>query len=386
MLKLTLFGQFSIKTATKQITEESLHAPRVFRAMVYLFANRNRRIPLRDFSAFLHEGKQYASPVSYSAGSDSLVKTTLHRIRAQLKPLQEEEPQLELIVQDGAIRFAPDLVITTDVDRFDEVYTELSEKGKSLSVTDPDRALFLFHTTFSLYKGKYLAAIGNEDFSAPLAKAYHEKYIALCEEYFPILYHTGKLDELIRMTSEGIAIDPFCETFHYFKIRAIAERGERALALSLYEGVERLFDSQFHVNPSAKLRNLRRTLTLEQTAENADEALSAILAQHKENEAVSSETFASLLVLSQKATCGYQEFSLLTVDKPKHTELAEKHLKTHLSPGEFFCQFSNCQFAILCSAESVNKLKEALSQNSVSVVLESIPVPSVFSIKNSVNN
>ena len=80
MLKLTLFGQFTIKTRTKEITEESLHAPRIFRAMIYLFANRNKRISLRDFSAFLHDG----SPTSYAAGSDSLVKTTLHRIRAYL--------------------------------------------------------------------------------------------------------------------------------------------------------------------------------------------------------------------------------------------------------------------------------------------------------------
>ena len=128
MLRLTLFGQFSIQTATKKITEETLHAPRIFRAIVYLFANRNRRIALRDFSAFLHEG----SPASYAAGSDSLVKTTIHRIRAQLKLLQDEEPNLELIVQDGAIRFSPELVITTDTERFDEVYQELSEKGSTL--------------------------------------------------------------------------------------------------------------------------------------------------------------------------------------------------------------------------------------------------------------
>ena len=386
MLKLTLFGQFSIKTATKEITEESLHAPRVFRAMVYLFANRNRRIALRDFSAFLHEGKQYASPVSYSAGSDSLVKTTLHRIRAQLKPLQEEEPHLELIVQDGAIRFAPDLVIATDVDRFDEVYAELSEKGKTLAVTDPDRALFLFNTIFSLYRGKYLAAIGNEEFSAPLAKAYHEKYVALCEEYFPLLYHTGKLDDLIRMTGEGIAIDPFCETFHYFKIRVLVEQGERALALSLYEGVERLFDSQFHVKPSAKLRNLRRSLTLKQAADNAEDALATLIARHKEKEAVSTEVFASLLVFAQNATNSCHIFTLLTVDNLKHLEIVETVLKSHLSEGEFFCQFSNHQFAILYSAEQEEALKNALEKAAVPIVLDSIPVSSVFSIKNSVNN
>ena len=53
---------------------------------------------------------------------------------------------------------------------------------------------------------------------------------------------------------------------------------------------------------------------------------------------------------------------------------------------EFFCQFSNRQFAILCSTEQGEALKNALEKAAVPIVLDSIPVSSVFSIKNSVNN
>lgn len=374
MLKLTLFGQFSIKTRTREITEESLHAPRVFRAMVYLFANRNRRIALRDFSAFLHEGKQYAAPVSYSAGSDSLVKTTLHRIRTQLKPLQEEEPNLELIVQDGAIRFSPDLVITTDTDRFDEVYAELSEKENRIFAADPDRALFLFQTIFSLYKGKYLAAIGNEDFSASLAKAYHDKYLSLCEAYFPILFHTGKFHEVIRMASEGIAIDPYAETFHYFKIRALAERGERALALSLYEGVERLFDSHFHIKPSAKLRKLRESLTLGEMAENAEAAATALQSRFCEKESLSGDAFAALLVFAQRAASGRYTFCLLTVEEPKELEKIERLLRNFVAGQEFFCRFSKQQFALLLPTQAIETLQSLFNREKVAIILESFPI------------
>ncbi len=370
MLKLTLFGPFSIKTASKEITEESLHAPRVFRAMVYLFANRNRRIALRDFSAFLHEG----SPASYAAGSDSLVKTTIHRIRANLAPLQEEEPNLELIVQDGAIRFSPELVIISDTDRFDEVYRELSEKGSTLATRDPDRALFLFQTIFSLYKGKYLAPLATEDFAISLAKAYHDQYVALCEDYFGVLYHTGRFDDLIRMASEGIAIDPYCEAFHYFKIRALAETGETALALSLYESVERLFDAQFHIKPSAKLRKLRDSLSLSETAENAEEALSAIEKEYKPSEALSSDAFAALLSFAKNATNRCHSFSLLTVDNLKDLETAEHLLTDTLTDGEYFCRFSKQQFALLLFSENTDALKEAFSKKTIAITLENLPI------------
>ena len=382
MLKLTLFGQFSIKTATKEITEESLHAPRIFRAMIYLFANRNRRIPLRDFSAFLHEG----TPASYAAGSDSLVKTTIHRIRTQLKPLQEEEPHLELIVQDGAIRFSPDLIITSDADRFDEVYTELLETQSHLFASDPDRALFLFKSIFSLYQGKYLSPVANEEFAAGAIKAYHDKYLSLCEEYFPIYYHAGKLDELIRMASEGIAIDPYAETFHYFKIRALAERGERALALSLYEGVERLFDSHFHVRPSAKFRKLRNSLTLEKEVQNAEEAFSALTKLHKPNEPLSSDSFAALIAFIQTATISCQNFILLTINTSQQVVSAETTIKNCLNAGEFFCQFSNHQFAILSLTNTMDNLQNSLHREGISFTFESFPISSVFSVKSGVNN
>ena len=360
MLKLTLFGSFSIKTRSQEITEESLHAPRIFRAMVYLFANRNRRIPLRDFSAFLHEG----SPASYAAGSDSLVKTTIHRIRTQLKPLQEDEPNLTLIVQDGAIRFSPELVILSDTDRFDEIYKELAAKSASLTERDTDRALFLFSSLFSLYKGRYLAPLSSEDFAAPLAKQYHDQYGSLCEEYFPILFHSGKLNEVIRMASEGIAIDPYFEPFHYFKLRALAEQGERSLALSLYEGVERLFDAHFHVKPSAKLRKLRETLTLNDRAENAKDALSTIEKQYRPHEALSSDAFAALLKFAKNATDGYH-FVLLTVNNHKQLEDVEEILKQTLTEGESFCHFSKGQFALLTKEENTDRLTQTLDDEKI---------------------
>ena len=370
MLKLTLFGPFSIKTRTQEITEESLHAPRIFRAMVYLFANRNRRIALRDFSAFLHDG----SPVSYAAGSDSLVKTTLHRIRTYLAPLQEEEPNLTLIVRDGAIRFSPELVFTTDTDRFDEVYQELFQAKHTLATRDPDRALFLFRTLFSLYKGRYLAPVTTEDFAAPLAKAYHETYISLCEDYFPMLFHAGHLDEVIRMASEGIAIDPYAEVFHYFKIRALAEQDERALALSLYESVERLFDAQFHIKPSAKLRELHKSLTLSETADSAEAALSLLTQKSNQNEALSSDAFATLVSFTQNATNRRYTFVLLTVDKQSAVESAEHLLKSLLREGEFFCRFSKQQFALLLLTESTDALNTSLHQHKIPTKIEILPI------------
>lgn len=370
MLKLTLFGQFTIKTRTKEITAESLHAPRIFRAMVYLFANRNRRIPLRDFSAFLHDG----SPKSYAAGSDSLVKTTLHRIRTYLAPLQEEEEHLTLIVQDGAIRFSPELVIVTDADRFDEIHREFSLQGKWLTEHDPDRALFLFRSLFSLYKGRYLAPIADEGFAAPISKTYHDTYLSLCEDHFPLLFHTGNLDEVIRLSGEGIAVDPYAEVFHYFKIRALAEKGERALALSLYESVERLFDSHFQVKPSAKLRKLCETLSLSDVADSADSALTALRECFKPNDALSRNSFAALLSFAQNATNGCHSFVLLTIDNPKMAEATEHLCKSLLQEGEFFCRFSKQQFTLLFLTERTDTLRAALDKHKIPAKVEHLPI------------
>ena len=366
MLKLTLFGQFSIQTHSASITEESLHAPRILRAMIYLFAERNKRIPLRDFSAFLHEGKHSVAQLSYSASSDSLVKTTLHRIRAQFLPLQVEEPCLRLVVADGGIRFDPSLVIVSDVDRFDEIHRELSDKR--LISENPERALFLFRTLFSLYKGKYLAPLADDDFAIAKTKDYHDKYLALCEEFFPLLYHLGNLDEVINMASGGIAIDPYFELFHYWKIRAFAEKGDKALALLLYDGVERLFDSHFHIKPSLKLRKLKETLTLAPKAPSAQDALSSLSA----SASLSLDAFSALVLFANATKPKDFHFLLLTLPSLKDADLCEKELMPQANDRVFFCRFSQEQIALLCHTQELDRLRATLEEQSLSFTLDTL--------------
>ena len=172
------------------------------------------------------------------------------------------------------------------------------------------------------------------------------------------------------MASEGIAIDPYCEAFHYFKIRALAEKGDTALALSLYEGVERLFDARFHIKPSAKLRKLRESLTLSERAENAEEALSAVQKRYKPGDALSSDAFAALLSFVKNATTSCHLFALLTVDNPEDLEAAEQLLNRSLTEGEYFCRFSKQQFALLLLTDNAGVLKDMLNREKIAATVE----------------
>ena len=368
MLTLTLFGNFSVQASSTVLSEDTLRAPRLYRAITYLFANRDKRIPLREFSAFLREGKHYAATASYSAGSDSLVKTTLHRVRAALKPLQDEDEACRLITVDGALRFDPMLVFTSDAEKFDELYDELKNTSASLAACDTDRALFCFRSLFALYQGRYLATLSDEDFVMAQAKRYHERYLLLCEEYFPILFEIEAFDEVIDMANRGIAIDPYFEPFHYWKIRSLAEKGEKALALALYDSVERLFDHSFHVKPSAKMRALKELLCAAPLAQNAKEALATLATSP--SACLTQEAFSALLRFSGQVGCQKTlSFALIGFSHADVAPAVETKLHEILAEKGFFCRLNQTQYALLFETHQ-EELQHALTNESLFTLLE----------------
>lgn len=361
MLKLKLFGSFSLGVNDRKITCESCHSPRVLRALLYIFANRKRRIPLREFSLFLREGKEYSAKAPYSAGSDSLVKTTLYRIRALLDPLAELDPALILHCQDGGIYLDPSLTVDADTDRFLAIAEELSESA--LASMGKDRALFLYRSLVSLYSGRFLEEFPEEASFFEKRERYHSLFTTLSEDFLPLLLAEGSYDELIRITGAALHIDPYFESFHFYKIRATLEKGDTQSAMAQYRMAERLFFEKFRINPSERLRRLRDAMLTDGAADSAYAALSTLAAVPPCG-TLSWEAFSYLLRENAAKNCF---FTLVTL---KNADGALPFPKELIS-----CRLSRLQYAILSKEET---LPESLTAREDLYTLETLPLSALL--------
>ena len=361
MLKLKLFGSFSLAVNDRMITHESCHSPRVLRALLYIFANRKRRIPLREFSLFLREGKEYSTKAPYSAGSDSLVKTTLYRVRALLDPLAELDPALILHCRDGGIYLDPSLTVDADTDRFLAVAEELA--AEALPFGRNDRTLFLYRSLVSLYSGRFLEDFPEEASFFEERERYHTLFTTLSEDCLPLFLAEKAYGELIRITGNALHIDPYFESFHFYKIRATLENGDTQSAMVQYRMAERLFFEKFRINPSERLRRLRNVMLTDGAADSAYAALSTLAAVPPCG-TLSWEAFSYLLREKGAKDCFFTLVTLKNIDGalPFPKELIA-------------CRLNRLQYAVLSKEES---LPESLTAREDLYTLETLPLSALF--------
>ncbi len=369
MLYATLFGRFSLSVGEGAILREHEASPKLLSALAYLTANMNKRIPIRSFSRFLHEGQN----TSYAAASDSLVKTALHRVRHLIAPLQKEDPNVTLICRDGGIYFSPDLVFSSDAERFDSLYKALRSVSEEDRAKDRAHTRFCYERLFSLYQGEYLPFVTNDDTIIATRARYRADYLTLCEDYFDLLADDKDYATLIEKASEAIAIDPYCEAFYYHKIRAFAQKGDVRTALLLFESIETLLKNRFHVNPSARLRALKTTLSPLEDTESASSALASLRIL---DAPLSVESFAALLrYLEASNKAGNTLFVLIKAEEDILPVLLKK-LAESLPRSTALAQLSAVSLGMLCDKDELQRLclREKLTKDALPFVWEEHPI------------
>ncbi len=316
MLTVTLFGPLTLSSGETCLSEENARSRRLWRALAYLLHHRNRRVDLKEFAGFL--SGEYGKTYFLTERQKGLVKTTLHRLRDLLAPLAAAEPACRLLLRDNRIYFDPELVIDCDTDRFDRLANGLSPSGAApLPEKNPDRALSCYLDLAALYRGRYLTASEKEPWALSAAEDYHRRFLALSEVFLPLLFEKGALSELRSLTRRLSELDPGCDLFSYWRIKATFAAGERELALSLYDSLLHLYYDKLHLNPTARLRRLRDSLLLPAPFGEKEPAgiLRALAAAQPESEQVGIAEFTLFTkLLASRLSSGEGLFLLLTFE------------------------------------------------------------------------
>jgi len=245
MIYITFFGDFSLTQDGITLSARKSNAERLLRALAYLVKNRSRAVDTAEFSRFLHNDKDFSR---YK--SDSLVKTTLHRLRELLSVFGKEET---IILKNGLITFSDALTFSSDTERFDEIV-------KAYPSAEPEEKLALFEEIMTLYPSRYLASFAGDSVTMPEAERYHRAFVSLCSDALDMLVNRGDCQKAHQMAQKLVPIDPFCESFHYYRIYALFLSGDIALAKALYQNVSLRYRREFHITPSARFHALKELL------------------------------------------------------------------------------------------------------------------------------
>lgn len=245
MIYITFFGDFSLTEDTVTLSARASHAERLFRALAYLVKNRSRAVDTAEFSRFLHNDKDFSR---YKG--DSLVKTTLHRLRELLSVFGKEET---IILKNGLITFSDTLTFSSDTERFEEIV-------KAYPSADDEEKLALFEEIITLYPARYLATFTGDSITMPESERYHRAFVSLCGDALERLIDRGDCQKAHQRAQRLIPIDPFCESFHYYRIYALFLSGDLALAQTLYQNVSLRYRREFHITPSARFHALKGLL------------------------------------------------------------------------------------------------------------------------------
>ena len=267
MIRITLFDSFTFQRSTVTLAPDSRRAPKLFRALAFLVLKRSRGVSTREFAAFLQKSA-HTAPCS-----GSLVKVTLHRLRKYLAPISDEC----LLVQNGRIFFSSDLSFQSDAEEFEAVCHAFKESRQH------EEKLTLFDRALTLYRGRFLNDLLGDPFFAGESERYHKLYVGLLEEGFSLLMKDRCFREVNALAEQALAIDPYAEPFHYYRIAATLSLGEKALAELCYRKAEACFH-ELRLHPSHRIRRLVFSGTSCRTAKDALSLLDNLVPSSAERE------------------------------------------------------------------------------------------------------
>lgn len=346
MLQVTLFGTLTLQNASAHLDAESSRRHKLWRALAYLLHRRTEGVTVDEFARFLTEDdpERIGTP-----SADSLVKTTLYRLRLLLAPLGESDAACRLLCRDARIRFDPALCIVTDTDRFATLERALfTEQGDPYALDDPEHIVSLYTELCTLYRGPYLAAFSNESLFAKEAKQYRQRFLALSERVLPLLFAQKRYATIQTLMQHACEVDPYSECFHHYRIRATAALGDTETALSLFDSVLRLYYNHFHINPSLSFRRLRDELLQERALPESPTDAAALLwkegQKYLRNETTPSEFVRAFSLV--RSVCREKRvlFALLPLAKTEEDESAfseafDRLLQQNPTVSGFFCRY-----------------------------------------------
>lgn len=203
---ISLFGELKIHTSHGVLPESDLKSPKISRLLTFMLLSNKKALSSLEIVQEI-----WPEELEDKDEPGKKVKQLVYRLRQAFSIISDE--QLILSTPSG-YQFNPDLHITTDFQRFDELCIAAAKATSAIN------KVRLLEKAASLYQGKLLSAANGEHWLVHYANRYHLEFMSTVNELLKQLMDFHAYDLLHRDAALALTIAPENTKAYYWLIRS----------------------------------------------------------------------------------------------------------------------------------------------------------------------
>ena len=136
MMRMNIFGGFSLSDGQVSINEHTLHSNKLSRLLIYILLYRDRNLPHQELIDTFWQEENSRNP-------EGALKNLVYRLRSELRIFGTQELILTL---PGAYRWNPEVKLQTDYEEMDALLAAVKEEEA------PQKKRYFAEKAIALYK------------------------------------------------------------------------------------------------------------------------------------------------------------------------------------------------------------------------------------------
>ena len=258
-LAISLLGTVEVRLNNEPVS--SFRTKRVQALLAYLVCERKRPFPSNSAQASSREQlMDLLWPSMPLKSAQANLRQTVYRLRQLIPEVQGQNGESVplLLTNRQTIQINPDANYFADVQEFSALIND-----------DPEKAI-------ELYRGDILADFflpDSETFEAwanNQRELYRRQVLQAMEEVTAVSIQNANYDKAIQLAQRQLEIDNLRESSHRQLMEGLARNGRRREALSHYENLRQLLQTELAIEPSQETRTLIDTIRADNFAEKTD--------------------------------------------------------------------------------------------------------------------
>lgn len=244
-LQVTMLGNFTVRLGARSISDTDNRARKIWPLLAYLLLNRQRPIPQDEIIDLLWPD---------SANPDSVVKTTLHRLRTMLNALGNQLGYKMIISENGTYTWNRQYTVKLDIEEFDHLL------AKAANTDDSAQQLKLYRQALALYKGDMLPRQKSE-WLWPIASRLRAQYIDLIKRTLPLLAANRQWSEAIELCRTARTFVPYDDEICCHLLTNMQHLGQNQAIIDFYERYSEEHLTNCDALPGEEVRAIYRRAT-----------------------------------------------------------------------------------------------------------------------------
>jgi DNA-binding SARP family transcriptional activator len=243
ILSVQLFGTLQLRLGNR--TLPPLGSARVESVLAYLLLNREAP-QTREQLAFR------LWPDSSEAQARTNLRHVLHNLRRALP-----SPDAFIDVRSRTVQWKADAPATVDVDDFDSSLARAEQEGDATRVSDT--VVVSLRNAVSRYRGDLLEGCYDE-WITPHRDHLSRRFLVALERLATVLTERGEYTEAVQHGERLMRLEPLREDAYRLLMRLHDARGDRALALQVYQACVETLAREVGAQPSVATREAHEAL------------------------------------------------------------------------------------------------------------------------------